>query len=88
VRISCLPASFTARKTRCRRSLSYVISRKTVTMIMGNAGHMARMGKMRNSCKVIDRKPVANRPVCRPKRKGEDNIKVNKGCYIHMIRPL
>jgi len=45
--------------------------------MMGNAGHMARMGKMRNSCKVIDRKPVGNRPFCRPERKGEDNIKVN-----------
>ena len=44
---------------------------------MGNAGHIARMGKMRTSCEVIDRKPVGKRPVCRPKRKGEDNIKVN-----------
>jgi len=37
---------------------------------------------MRNSCKVIDRKPVGNRPVCRPERKGEDNIKV----YLKEIR--
>ena len=46
-------------------------------MKMGNTGHIARMGKMRNSCKCIYRKPVGNRPVCRPKRKGEDNIKMN-----------
>lgn len=45
--------------------------------MMGNAGHIARMGKVRHSWKVIDRKPVGNRPVCRPKRKGEDTIKVN-----------
>jgi hypothetical protein len=77
VMIGCLPAAFTARKTRYRRSLCYVISRTTVKIIMGNAGHIARMGNMRNSSKVIDRKPVGNRPVCWTKRKGEDNIKVN-----------
>jgi len=46
-------------------------------MMMGNAGHVARMEKMTTSYKVIDKKPVRNRPVCRPKRKGEDNIKLN-----------
>jgi hypothetical protein len=44
---------------------------------MGNAGHIARVGNMINSCKVIDRNPLGNRPVCRTKRKGEDNIKMN-----------
>jgi len=77
VLISYLPAALTARKTRYRRSLNYVIARTTVTVMMGNSGHIARMGKMRHSCKVIDRKPVGNRPVCKPKCKGEDNIKVN-----------
>jgi hypothetical protein len=43
---------------------------------MGNAGHIASMGKMRNSRKVIVRKPVGNTQVCRPKRKVEHNIKV------------
>ena len=77
MRISYLPAAFTARKTRYRRSVSYVISRTTVTMMIGNAGHIARMVKMRNSCKVIDRKPVGNRPICRNKRTEENNIKAN-----------
>jgi len=44
---------------------------------MGNAGSVAPMENTRTSCKVIDRKPVRSRPVCRPKRKGEDNIKLN-----------
>jgi hypothetical protein len=77
VRIGYLPAAFTARKTRYRKSLCCVISRTTVKMIMGNAGHIARMGNIRHSSKVIDRKPVGNRPVCWTKRKREDNIKVN-----------
>jgi len=59
--------------------------------MMGNAGRVARMEKMRTSCKVIGRKPVRNRPICRPKRKGEDNIKLNLKerrndgvCWVHV----
>jgi hypothetical protein len=39
------------------------------------AGHVARMGKMRNACKILVGKLEG--PLGRPRRKWKDNIKMN-----------
>jgi hypothetical protein len=39
-------------------------------------GHIARMVKMRNSYKILVGKPEGKRPLGRPKRRWEDNIKM------------
>jgi hypothetical protein len=35
------------------------------------------MGEIRNACKTLVRKPIRKRPLARPKRTWEDNIKMN-----------
>jgi hypothetical protein len=40
-------------------------------------GHVARMGEGRGVCRVCMRKPEGNRPLERPRRRWEDNIKMN-----------
>jgi hypothetical protein len=49
------------------------------------AGHMARMGEGRGVCRVLVGKPEGRRPLERPRRRSEDNIKmdlqeVGRGC--------
>jgi hypothetical protein len=44
---------------------------------MGWAGHVARMGEMRNVYKISVGKPRGRRPLGRPKRRWEDNIKTD-----------
>jgi hypothetical protein len=38
------------------------------------AGHVARMGEVRNAYSILDGKPEGSRPLGRPRRKWEDNI--------------
>jgi hypothetical protein len=47
------------------------------------AGHVALMGEKRNAYRVLVRKPVAKRPMGRPRRTRVDNIKIDlreRGC--------
>jgi hypothetical protein len=42
-------------------------------------GHVASMEEMRNSQKIWVRKPEGKRPRVRPRRRWEDNIKMDPG---------
>jgi hypothetical protein len=42
-----------------------------------SAGNIACMGKMRNVYKILDDKPERKRPVGRPRRRYEDNIRMD-----------
>jgi len=47
------------------------------------AGHVARMGQRRGAYRILVRKPEGRRPLGRPRRRWEDNIKIdnqNVGC--------
>jgi len=44
---------------------------------MRGAGHVARMGDRRNVYKVLVGKPEGKRPLGRPRRRQEDNIKMD-----------
>jgi hypothetical protein len=41
------------------------------------AGHVGRMGDSRGVCRVLVRKPEGKRPLGRPRRRWEDNIKMD-----------
>jgi hypothetical protein len=43
------------------------------------AGHVARMGEKRNAYRLLVGKPVAKRPLGRPRRRWEDNIRMGFG---------
>ena len=43
------------------------------------AGHVARMGERRGVCRVLVRKLEGKRPLGRPRRRWEDNIKMDLG---------
>jgi hypothetical protein len=53
------------------------IIRMTKSRKMRCAGHVVRGGKMRNAFKILVGKSEENRPIKRPKRRWEDNIKMN-----------
>jgi len=40
-------------------------------------GHVARMGEVRNAYKILVGKPEGTRPLGRPRRIWEDNIRMN-----------
>jgi len=40
-------------------------------------GHEVRMGERRGSCRVLVKKPGVKRPPERPRRRGENNIKMD-----------
>ena len=40
-------------------------------------GHVARMGERRGAYRVLVKKPEVNRPLGRPRRRWEDNIKMD-----------
>jgi len=47
------------------------------------AGHVARMGGMWNTHNILVAKPEGNRPLGRPRRRWEDNIRMDlreRGC--------
>jgi hypothetical protein len=41
------------------------------------AGHVARMGEVRNAYNILVRKPEGRRPLGRPRRRWEDDIKID-----------
>jgi hypothetical protein len=41
------------------------------------AGHVARMGKVRNAHSILIGRPEGRRPLGRPRRRWEDNIKMD-----------
>jgi hypothetical protein len=41
------------------------------------AGHVARMGEKRNSYRILVGKPEGKRPLGRPRRRWEDNIRMD-----------
>ena len=41
------------------------------------AGHVARMDEGRSAFKIVTRKPTGNRPLGRPRRRWEDNIRMD-----------
>jgi hypothetical protein len=58
------------------------------------AGHVARMGEKRNAYRILVGKPEGKRPLGRPRRRWEDNIKMGRreigwGCmeWIQMGQP-
>jgi len=44
---------------------------------MGCVGHLERMGERRGVCRVLVGKPEGKRPLGRPRRRLEDNIKID-----------
>jgi hypothetical protein len=44
---------------------------------MGRAGHVARMGEGRGAYKILVGRPEGRRPLGRPRRRWEDNIKID-----------
>ena len=42
------------------------------------AGHVARMEESRSAFKILTSKPTGNRPLGRPRRRWEDNIRMDK----------
>jgi hypothetical protein len=44
---------------------------------MSWAGHVARIGLRRGVCRVLAGKPYGKRPLERPRRRGEDNFKMD-----------
>jgi hypothetical protein len=53
------------------------IIRQIKLSIMRWAGHVARMGERRNVNRVLVGKPQGNRPLERPRRRWEDQIKMD-----------
>jgi hypothetical protein len=53
------------------------IIRMIKSMRMRWAGHVARMEKNRNACRILVGKPEGKRPLGRPRRRKVDNIKVD-----------
>jgi hypothetical protein len=49
------------------------------------AGHVARMGEDRGVHRVLVGKPEGKRPLGRPRRRWEDNIKIEVGTCTHRI---
>ena len=56
---------------------SPIIVRVTISRIMRWAGHVARMGEKRGVYSVLVGKPEGRRPLGRPRRRWEDNIKMD-----------
>ncbi|KAJ4442065.1 hypothetical protein ANN_11931 [Periplaneta americana] len=61
------------------KTKTIVIARKTkkVNLRLRWAGHVARMGESRNAYRVLFGRPEGNRPLGRPRRRWEDNIKMD-----------
>jgi hypothetical protein len=57
------------------------------------AGHVARMGEVRGEYNILDGKPEGRRPLGRPRRRWEENIKTDLGeigfgdvNWIHLVQ--
>jgi len=57
----------------CSLNIVRVIKSRTMRW----AGHVARMGEKRGVCRVLVGKPEGKRPLGRPRRRWEDNIKMD-----------
>ena len=55
----------------CSPNIQVIKSRR-----MRWAGHVARIGERRGLCRVLVEKLVVNRPLYRPRRRWEDDIKM------------
>jgi hypothetical protein len=53
------------------------ICRVIKSIRMGWAGHVARTMERRGTCRVLVEKPDGNRPLGRPRRRWEDNIRMD-----------
>jgi hypothetical protein len=53
------------------------IIRMMESRTMRCAGHVARMGKKKNACKILVGKPEGKRPLGRPRRSWVNNIKID-----------
>jgi len=57
------------------------LSLNIITLIksksMSLAGHVAYTGQMRDACKILVTRPKRKRPLERPRRRWEENIKMN-----------
>jgi hypothetical protein len=56
-----------------RRNVARVIKTKRMRW----AGHVARMGEVRGAYNILIGRPEGRRPLRRPRRRWEDNIKMN-----------
>jgi hypothetical protein len=54
-----------------------IISRMIKSRRMRWTGHVARMGKKRNTYRILVGKPDGKRPLGRPRRSWMDNIKID-----------
>jgi hypothetical protein len=57
----------------CSPNIAWVIKSRRI----GKAGHVARMGEKRDVYRVLVGKPKRKRPLARPRRRWEDNIKMD-----------
>jgi hypothetical protein len=57
----------------CSQSIIRIIKSRRMRW----TGHVARMREKRNSYRILVGKPEGKRPLGRPKRRWEDNIKIN-----------
>jgi hypothetical protein len=58
---------------------SLSISRVTKARRMRWAGHVARMGEVRGAYSILPGRPEGRRPLGKPRRRWEDNIKMDLG---------
>jgi hypothetical protein len=56
---------------------SPIIVRVIKARMMRWAGHMARMGEVRGAYNILGGRPEGRRPLGRPRRRWEDNIKMD-----------
>jgi hypothetical protein len=61
----------------CNLYASQNIVRMSRLRRTSGAGHVARLGEMRNAYTVLVGKPEETRPRGRPRRRGDDNIRMN-----------
>jgi hypothetical protein len=54
-----------------------IIIRMIKSMRMRLVGHLARMGKKRNACRILVGKPEGNRPLGRPRRRWKVGTKMD-----------
>jgi hypothetical protein len=57
--------------------LPIILNMLDILYVMRWAGHVARMGKRRGAYRVLVGKPEGRRPLGRPRRRWEDNIKTD-----------
>jgi len=73
---------FGDKEKNCNEELNDLYSSPNIVRVISSrriiwAGHVARMGKRRGVYGVLVGKPEGKRPLGRPKRRWEDNIKMD-----------